>query len=67
MDYPEVVDAHRGVNHIEGLTVMLEPWVIEEMQNLDLKDKRLNDRLSEVLSQLGPEGGSASRTPIFFL
>ncbi len=53
MDYPEVVDAHRGVNHIEGLTVMLEPWVIEEMQNLDLKDKRLNDRLSEVLSQLG--------------
>lgn len=32
---------------------MLAPWVIEEMKDVDLQDKRLNDRLSEVLAQLG--------------
>lgn len=32
---------------------MLAPWVIDEMKTVDLKDKRLNDRLGEVLSQLG--------------
>lgn len=32
---------------------MMAPWVMEEMKNVDLKDKRLNDRLSEILSQLG--------------
>jgi hypothetical protein len=32
---------------------MLAPWVIDEMQDVDLKDKRLNDRLCDVLSQLG--------------
>ena len=31
---------------------MLEPWVMDEMKTVDLKDKRLNDRLGEVLSQL---------------
>jgi hypothetical protein len=31
---------------------MLAPWVIDEMKDVDLKDKRLNDRLAEVLSQL---------------
>ena len=37
---------------------MLAPWVIDEMKTVDLKDKRLNDRLGEVLSQLGgtPDG-----------
>ncbi|UCC31958.1 MAG: IS4 family transposase [Phycisphaerales bacterium] len=32
---------------------MVVPWVLEEMRTADLKDKRLNDRLREVLSQLG--------------
>ena len=32
---------------------MLTPWAIDEMKTADLKDKRLNDRLGEVLSQLG--------------
>jgi hypothetical protein len=31
---------------------MLAPWVIEEMKTVDLKDKRLDNRLCEVLSQL---------------
>lgn len=32
---------------------MPAPWVINEMKDVDLKDKRLNKRLAEVLSQLG--------------
>ena len=28
-------------------------WVLDEMKTADLKDKRLNNRLREVLSQLG--------------
>ena len=32
---------------------MVAPWVLDEMKTVDLKDKRLNNRLSEVLSQLG--------------
>ncbi len=32
---------------------MVVPWVIDEMETADLKDKRLNKRLGEVLSQLG--------------
>lgn len=32
---------------------MLAPWVIDEMKNVDLKDKRLNDRFGQLLSQLG--------------
>ncbi len=32
---------------------MLAPWVTDEMKTVDLKDERLNDRLGEVLSQLG--------------
>ena len=32
---------------------MVVPWVLDEMKTADLKDKRLNNRLSEVLSQLG--------------
>jgi hypothetical protein len=31
---------------------MVAPWVVEEMQTTDLKDKRLDARLREVLSQL---------------
>jgi hypothetical protein len=31
---------------------MQAPWVIEEMATADLKDKRLNDRLQVILSQL---------------
>ena len=32
---------------------MVVPWVLDEMKTADLKDKRLNNRLREVLSQLG--------------
>jgi hypothetical protein len=32
---------------------MLDPWVIDELKTVDLKDKRLNERFVEVLSQLG--------------
>ncbi len=32
---------------------MAVPWVLDEMKTVDLKDKRLNNRLREVLSQLG--------------
>jgi hypothetical protein len=32
---------------------MLAPWVVDEMKTADLKDKRLDARLGEVLSQLG--------------
>ena len=31
---------------------MISPWVCDEMKTADLRDKRLNDRLREVLSQL---------------
>src|SRR3990172_3425731 len=34
-------------------TPMLAPWVMDEMKTADLQDERLNDRLREVLSQLG--------------
>ena len=32
---------------------MLAPWVIEEMKDVDLQDKRLNERLAMVLNMLG--------------
>jgi hypothetical protein len=32
---------------------MLAPWAVEEMENADLKDKRLNKRLTLLLSDLG--------------
>lgn len=32
---------------------MLAPWAIEEMKDVDLNDKRLNERLLAVLGQLG--------------
>lgn len=32
---------------------MLAPWVVDEMKTADLKDKRLNERLTAVLSALG--------------
>lgn len=32
---------------------MLAPWVVEEMESADLNDKRLNERLEEILSALG--------------
>lgn len=32
---------------------MLAPWVVDEMREADLKDKRLNRRLEQVLSALG--------------
>jgi hypothetical protein len=31
---------------------MLAPWIMEELNTTDLKDRRLNQRLAEVLSQL---------------
>ncbi len=31
---------------------MLAPWVMEEMKDVDLQDKRLNDRLAVILDQL---------------
>ena len=32
---------------------MAAPWVLNELKTADLKDKRLDNRLSQVLSQLG--------------
>ena len=32
---------------------MSAAWISEELMGVDLQDKRLNDRLSQVLSQLG--------------
>lgn len=32
---------------------MVVPWVVEEMAGVDLQDKRLNQRLTQVLSDLG--------------
>jgi hypothetical protein len=32
---------------------MLAPWVAEELKDVNLDDKRLNDRMAEVLDQLG--------------
>ena len=32
---------------------MVVPWVLDEMKTADLKDRRLNNRLREVLSRLG--------------
>lgn len=32
---------------------MVDPWVLDEVNTADLKDDRLNNRLGEVLSQLG--------------
>jgi len=34
---------------------MVEPWMAGEMERVDLKDKRLNKRLTEVLSQLSAQ------------
>lgn len=34
---------------------MMDAWVIEELETLDLQDKRLNIRLGEVLSQLAAQ------------
>lgn len=34
---------------------MVAPWVTNEMKNVDLKDVRLNERLVEVLGQLGEQ------------
>src|SRR5437773_571499 len=33
--------------------VMIAPWVVEEMRNVNLKDARLNKRLGQLLSDLG--------------
>src|SRR5277367_2679327 len=55
---------------------MLAPWIGEELKTADLKDKRLNDRLREVLSQLAGRptasipaacGGSAEMTAAYRL
>ena len=32
---------------------MLAPWALEEMRTVDLRDKRLNDRATKILSDLG--------------
>ena len=55
---------------------MLAPWVIEEMKTVDLFDKRLNERLRTVLSQLAARptasipaacGGNAEMTAAYRL
>lgn len=55
---------------------MVAPWVLDEMTTADLKDKRLDDRLREVLSQLsarpmasipGACGGHAEMTAAYRL
>jgi hypothetical protein len=38
---------------------MLAPWVIEELQTVDLPDKRLNARLVEILDQLASRPASS--------
>jgi hypothetical protein len=32
---------------------MLAPWVVEELKDVALEDKRLNDRMRVILDQLG--------------
>lgn len=55
---------------------MVAPWVMDEMSTADLKDKRLTNRLREVLSQLGGQpaasipaacGGHAEMTAAYRL
>jgi len=36
----------------KGVAAMIEPWIREEMDTVDVNDQRLNKRLTEVLSQL---------------
>lgn len=52
-DHSNTVSGRRGAKRVKGVTVMLMPWAIDEMKNVDLKDKRLNDRLTAVRAQLG--------------
>jgi len=40
---------------------MLAPWAIEEMRTAKLRDKRLNKRLTRILSALG-----SGRRPVFY-
>jgi hypothetical protein len=47
------VDQRREAEQVKGVTAMASPWVDEELRDVDLKDRRLNERLGEVLSQLG--------------
>src|SRR5262245_40255291 len=47
------MDGPVEASRVQGWTLMWAPWVLEEMRTADLKDKRLNDRLRDVLSQLG--------------
>ena len=47
-----LVKLRREANQVKGVTLMLAPWTIEEMNDADLKDKRLNKRLTQVLAQL---------------
>jgi len=35
------------------MDTMLAPWALEEMRTVDLRDKRLNDRATKILSDLG--------------
>ena len=37
----------------QGWDIMLSPWAVDEMETADLKDKRLNERLTLILSDLG--------------
>ena len=38
---------------VKGVASMLAPWAVEEMRGARLEDKRLNERLTHVLSALG--------------
>jgi hypothetical protein len=38
---------------------MLAPWAIEELQDVDLKDERLNKRFADILSELGAHPGKS--------
>ncbi len=46
MDGPEVT------KRVKGWTLMIAPWVFDELKTADLKDERLNNRFTEVLSLL---------------
>jgi hypothetical protein len=43
---------HRGAKRVKGWIHMLAPWVLDEMETANLQDRRLNNRLRTVLSQL---------------
>jgi hypothetical protein len=42
-----------GANLAKGLAIMVSEWAVEELDKVNLNDKRLNQRMGIILSQLG--------------